>query len=154
MMIARAYKTIFLTTSILCLLLNFGCETNDENSYLSKWTGVYGGTSRHWSTYPSEVNGNWQIITNESNRKVIVDVGKGVQDSSLKFVITYNDSIIVTSENLLFSDEGVHFSQNGGGSGYGSLNIKFTSDSLQYVYFQKCGIPCSSGIDFKIKKIK
>ncbi|NOT35779.1 MAG: hypothetical protein HOP11_00205 [Saprospiraceae bacterium] len=147
-------KTTVLTIFSLCLLLSLGCEEeNPATFYLRKWIGVYDGTSRHWSTYPSVVNGNWQIITNESNRKVTVDVGIGVQDSALNFKITYNDSITSISENLLFSNEGVHFAQTGGGSGYGSVNIRFVADSLYYSLFQKCGIPCSSGIDFKIKKI-
>lgn len=118
-------------------------------SYLSKWIGTYGGTSHHWSSssYPA------QPKTNDSNRNVSVDVIIGEQDSCLNFVITYNDSIIDIKENLLFSNLGAHFSQRGYGSGYGFLNISFKSVSLHYKKFQKCGIPCSSGINFDIKKI-
>ena len=121
-------------------------------SYLSKWIGIYRGTSHYWSSYPSETNGEWQFITNDSYRNVSVDVKYGEQDSCLNFEITYNDSIVDKKENLLFSNVGVHFSQWGGGSGYGSLNINFNSDSLHYDNFQKCGMPCNSGIDFDIKK--
>jgi hypothetical protein len=66
--------------------------------------------------------------------------------------ITYNDTIIDTKENLLFSNFGVHFSQWGYGSAYGSLGIRFKSVSLSFDNYQKCGIPCSSGVDFNIKK--
>jgi hypothetical protein len=122
-------------------------------SYLSKWIGNYGGTSHHWSSFPTVTNGEWQFITRDSYRNVFVDVIFGEQDSCLNFVIAYNDSIIDTKGNLLFSNIGVHFSQWGGGSGYGSLNISFKYDSLLYNNFQKCGILCDSGIDFDIKKI-
>ena len=117
-------------------------------SYLSKWVGVYGGTSYHWRkvSYP--------LINNESFKKVSVDVSIGEQDSCLKFIITYNDTIIGTNVNLLFSNLGVHFSQWGIGSGYGFLKINFKSDSLYYYNFQKCGMPCSSGVDFNIEKDK
>jgi hypothetical protein len=121
-------------------------------SYLSKWIGIYGGISHHWSSYPTEINGHWQFITNESYRKVSVDVSLGGQDSCLNFIITYDDTVIDTKENLLFSNSGVHFSQWGGGSGYGSLNIIFKSDSLYFDNFQKCGIPCNSGVDFDIER--
>ena len=121
-------------------------------SYLSKWVGKYGGTSHHWSSYPAEIDGQLQFITNESFRNVSADVSIGEKDSCLNFKITYNDTILNTKENLLFSTLGVHFSEWGGGSGYGSLYISFKSDSMYYYSFQKCGIPCSSGIGFDIEK--
>lgn len=129
-----------------------GSITIEIKSYLSKWIGIYRGTSHHWSSYPTEINGQWQFITNESYRKVSVDVRIGVQDSCLNFIITYNDTINDTKENLLFSNLGVHFSQWGSGSGYGSLNINFRPNSLYFDNFQKCGIPCSGGVDFDIQK--
>lgn len=121
-------------------------------SYLTKWLGIYQGTSHHWGTYPTEINGQWQFITNHDYRKVLVNVTKSSQESCLDFVITYNDSSIVTHNELNFSTSGIHNSQWGIGSGYGSLNISFDKDSLNYNYFQKCGIPCSNGIDFVIGK--
>lgn len=122
-------------------------------SYLSKWIGTYGGTSHYWESSPTKINGEWQITLYDSYENVSVDVVFGEQDSCLNFVITYNDSIIDTKDNLLFSNIGVHHSYWGGGSSQGALNINFKSDSLHYKEFQACGMPCISGIDFNIKKI-
>jgi len=121
-------------------------------SYLTKWLGIYEGISHHWSTYPCEINDQWQIITNHDYKKVLVNVTKSRQDSCLDFAFTYNDSIMDTMNALKFSVSGIHFSEWGGGSSYGSLNIRFYSDSLNFDYFQKCGIPCGSGIDFVLSK--
>jgi hypothetical protein len=150
-------KIIFLTVACLIVLLNLGCAKKEDNgqpsTYLGKWIGTYEGTSYHWSSYPVEIDGLWQYITNDSYKNVSVEVRIGSQDSCLNFLITYNDSINDTNADLLFSNLGVHFSQWGVGSGYGSLNISFESDSMHYNYFQKCGMPCTSGIEFDIKKI-
>ncbi len=64
-----------------------------------------------------------------------------------------NQYLVRQKKDILFSTSGVHESEWGGGSGYGSLNISFKNDSLKYTSFQKCGIPCSSGKDFFISKI-
>lgn len=124
----------------------------EVKSYLTRWLGTYEGTSRHVESYPKIINDQFQLVTNVSYRNVSINVEIGDQDSCLYFLITYNDSIIDTKEDLLFSNLGFHFSQWGVASGYGSLNISFESDSMHYNYFQKCGIPCDSGVDFDIKK--
>jgi hypothetical protein len=122
------------------------------NSYLTKWLGMYEGSSHHWSSYPTEINGQWQFVTYHTNKNVLVNVNKSSQDSCLDFTLTYDDSIMGTKNDLKFLVSGIHFSSWGGGSGYGSLDINFNSDSLSYYYFQKCGVHCSSGIDFVIGK--
>lgn len=145
---------LFLCTIVSLIIVS--CEKADDVKpipYLNQWIGNYEGTSHHWSSQPTEINGQWQVITNEAYRKVSVDISIGEQDSCLTFNIIYEDTILDTKENLLFSNLGVHLSEWGGsGSGYGSLNISFKSDSLYYDNFQKCGIPCDSGIDFDIAK--
>ena len=120
----------------------------EVKSYLSKWVGVFEGTSHHWSNYPVMVDGEFQLVTNNTYKTVLVNVNQSTQDSCLDFTITYNDTIVETKNDLKFSDSGIHHSQWGAGSGYGSLDINFESDSLYYDYFQQCGIPCQSGIDF------
>lgn len=140
---------------IIAVLIAISCDNSDYskiNSYLKQWTGKYEGTSHHWSSYPAQINGQWQWITDESYNKVLIEVVNSELDSCLNFKIKYNDTILDIKENLLFSKSGFHYSEWGGGSGYGSLSISFKSDTMFYKYFQKCGIPCSSGIDFNILK--
>jgi hypothetical protein len=141
-------KTYFL----FCFLIIFmSCEKNDKadpSSFLNKWLGAYEGTSHHWITMPNDS----EMVTYNYYKKVHVDVQKSSLDSSLNLTITYNDSIIDSKNNLKFSSSDHHFSQWGDGSGYGSLTVNFNSDSLHYKFFQMCGIPCSSGIDFNLKK--
>lgn len=126
--------------------------TIDVRSYLSDYTGIYEGTSYHWTQYPQIIDGNMQIVTFDSYKSVRVVVEPSSQDSSLDFTITYNDSIIDTREGLDFSASGIHSSMWGQGSSSGTLDISFENDSLDYVYTQKCGIPCNSGIEFSIAK--
>ena len=121
-------------------------------SFLTHWLGFYEGNSHHWISYDEIINGQWQNITNNYYKRVNVNVIKSSQDSCLDFAITYDDSIIVTQNGLKFSVTGIHKSSWGGGSGFGYLNINLNSDTLKYIYFQQCGIPCSSGIDFVINK--
>lgn len=121
-------------------------------SYLTKWLGIYKGTSHHWYSYPAEINGQWQLTTNHDYKKVLVNVNKSSQESCLDFVITFNDSLVGTKSGLNFSTTGIHVSQWGAGSSYGSLNISFDGNLLNYKHFQKCGIPCDSGTDFVINK--
>jgi hypothetical protein len=138
--------------SSLVLLLNISCEKTTENSsYLSKWVGNYEGTSHHWSSYPSGDITD-PLIENNSYEKVQVNVQESSKDSCLNFIITFNDSDTVKKNDLQFSVSGVHHSQWGGGSGFGSLDIKFASDTINYNNFQKCGIPCSGGTDFVIAR--
>jgi hypothetical protein len=138
--------------SSMVLLFTISCEKTKENeSYLSKWLGTYEGTSHHWSSYPSG-NLTDPFIVNHSYEKVQVNVQKSNIDSCLNFLITYNDSVIDKKSDLQFSVSGIHHSQWGGGSGFGSLDVTFASDSIHYNNFQKCGIPCSSGTDFVIAR--
>jgi hypothetical protein len=122
------------------------------NDYLKQWVGSYEGSSYHWSNYPRIVNGQMQIVTNDTNLQVKVDVQMGSVDSSLIFMIAYSDSTFETHTDLFFDSTGSHFSEWGGGSSYGSLTIDFSTDQLSYDKFQKCGIPCNSGINFNIVK--
>lgn len=126
--------------------------TIEVKSFLSKWIGMYRGISHHLSASITQVNGKLQYVTTDITRNVSVNVKFGMQASSLNFEIKYDDSILDKKENVLFSNKGDHFSSWGGGSSYGSLSIKFTVDSLYYDAFQKCGIPCSDGISFDIKR--
>ncbi len=121
-------------------------------SFLSKWMGVYEGSAHHWRTYPAEINGQWQIVEEQSYEKVVVVVKKSSQKACLDFTFTYNDSNTSTQNDILFSSSGNHHSQWGAGSGYGTLNITFHPNSLEYWSQQKCGIPCDSGTDFNISK--
>jgi hypothetical protein len=72
-------------------------------SYLDQWTGNYEGTSHHWSSYPGAGYQEWH--DNHFYKKVRVNVSKSSQDSCLDLRITYNDSVIVTREDLKFSKE-------------------------------------------------
>lgn len=135
----------------ICIsVLLFSCRKNkdDEYAYLDQWVGIYVGISYHWSTHPVDTI----MVTNEQYKVVIVDVQKNESESSLDFTLTYNDGIIDNRDKIKFTTSGTHSSNWGGGSGYGSLDIDFKSDSLHYDYYQKCGIPCNSGIEFKIKR--
>lgn len=136
------------------VIINTSCRKDDlTNIYLNQWIGKYEGTSYHWSTHPTQINGQWQVTTNESYKDVAVLVIPGARDSCLDFIITINNATPDTLKNLLFSDIGEHFSSSGGGSGYESLKISFESDSLFFSKYYKCGIPCSGGIEFNIRKV-
>lgn len=137
----------FATSIIFC-----SCQKNNDiepNSYLNKWLGIYEGTSHLWSSYPGS---DFTNIRNDYYYKAKVDVVKSSLDSSLNLTITYNDSIINSLNDLKFSSSGHHFSEWGSGSGYGSLTIEFMSDSLHYLSYQKCGIPCNVGAVFWLVK--
>lgn len=123
-------------------------DISTPTSYLDQWTGEYEGTSHHYSTYP----GDTFFVTNDYYKNVLVDVRKSSLDSCLDLTITYDDTLVETRNDLIFSGAGVYFSEWGGGSSYGSLTVAFKPDSLHYDYFQKCGIPCDYGIYFNIKK--
>ena len=136
----------------MVLLFTISCEkTKETEPYLSKWLGIYEGTSHHWSSYPGG-GLTYPFIENHSYVKVQVNVQKSNIDSCLNFLITYNDSVFDNKSDLQFSVSGIHHSQWGGGSGFGSLDVNFDSVSLHYNNFQKCGIPCSSGTDFVIAR--
>ena len=136
----------------MVILFTISCDKTKENeSYLSKWSGTYEGTSHHWYRYPSGNLTN-PLIENHSYEKVRINVEKSNKDSCLNFLITYNDSVTDMKNDLQFSVSGMHHSEWGGGSGFGSLDVIFGSDTLYYNSFQKCGIPCSSGTDFVIAR--
>ena len=155
----------YLFCFVACLVLTMSCEKKDnpsdpepplpQISYLDAWTGTYTGTSREWMEYPTSTG----FVFHESYRQVRVEVAKAEMDSlfgntdsllNLKFI--YEDTIITERAGLKFTADGRYYSNWGGGSGFGSLEIQFDSVSLNYVHFQKCGIPCSSGSDFHAMK--
>lgn len=141
-------KTVFLLV-IFLTALSCNKEADNTTTYLSAWFGLYQGTSHHWSSFPSDT----AFITNHFWRNVSVEVQMGAIDSTIDLRIVYNDSIIDLKPDLKISANGHHFSQWGGGSSYGSLTFDFRNDSLIYHYFQKCGIPCSSGIEFNLPRV-
>ena len=120
-------------------------------SYLAKWVSDYEGISHHWLRSP-EYSASGPYIEDHYYKKVQIKVFKSSIDSCLNFLITYNDSIIDEKNNLKFSVLGTHFSHWGWGSGYGFLKVNIDRDSLHYNYYQKCGIPCSSRIDYVIAR--
>lgn len=142
--------------STLLVILTLSCKKSEDpkpDYYLNKWVGKYAGISFHYTSYPIEVDSNWKIYYADSSfRNVTVDVSLGNFDSTLNFSILYNDSIVDNKTNLLFSEAGEYFLQEGSGSGYGYIRINLKSDSLYYHLFRKCGLPCQSGIDFKIRR--
>ena len=139
---------------ILALIIVTSCKKEDQtNIYLNQWIGQYEGASYHWTTKPTQVNGQSQVTTSESYKDVSVEVRKAPIDSCLTFIISYNNSSQDTIYNLSFSGAGSHYSSSGSGSSYGSLSINFESDSLFFSKNQKCGMPCSSGVKFDIKKV-
>ncbi len=128
-------------------------ETQVEvKSYLSKWVSSYEGTSHAWIGSPQMINGEYQYVTNHYYNSVLAEVMLSSQDSCLDFTFTYDGTQVYNNYGLKFLPSGTHYSSWGGGSGYGYLNIKFENDSMNYVRFQKCGIPCNSGTDFVIGK--
>lgn len=130
------------------------CELNiNVSNFLDQWVGNYQGVSEHWSSYPSMVNGQWQIINNSVTKNVSVSVSKNPSDTTLDLIILYENSNPEYKTNLNFNSSGTHNNSWGGGSSYGSNYYNFHSDSLKQTYFQKCGIPCNSGINYNIKKI-
>jgi hypothetical protein len=140
--------------TIVLLLLTGGCEkTRQHDSHLSPWEGTYEGTAHHWSSYPGG-NPMDPFIENNSYEKVQVIVEQSAADSCLNLRITYSDTVTETRNDLAFSVSGTHQSQWGGGSGYGSLEVRFAADGLHYTLFQKCGIPCSSGTDFVAARLR
>ncbi len=124
----------------------------EVKSYLSKWAGSFEGTSHHWIGSPQQVHGEWQYVVNHYYNEVLAEVSLSSQDSCLDFTFTYNDTEVFNNYGLKFLPSGTHYSNWGGGSSYGYLQISFETDSLHYNKFQKCGIPCNSGIDFIIGK--
>jgi hypothetical protein len=136
---------------LLCVALSMVmCSKNESrlDTYLNQWMGKYEGTSHHWMTYP----GDSGMINSNTDKHVLVHVQKSSLDSCLNFTFTFDDTLINNINDIYFLPTGKHFSDWGGGSGYGSVTIEFEPDRMNYHYFQKCGIPCSSGVDFTIDK--
>jgi len=121
-------------------------------SYLNQWTGTYEGVSDHWSSYPQYIDTVLTFVSNHDTQDVWVIMQLGSLDSCLNLRIVYDQTTVITNENLKFSAIGSHYSSWGGGSGAGFLSVKFINDSLHYNYSQKCGIPCNSGINFNISR--
>lgn len=134
---------------VFVLTLTMSCEKIDNSSYLDKWVSVYAGTSHHWGNYPVSMD---SFVRTQKYKHVLAEVGKGDFDSTLNLTLIFDSITTITHIDLKFSDSGNHFSDSGGGSSYASLDIYFIADSLYYKSFNKCGIPCSVGVDFSIKK--
>lgn len=142
-------KTLCLLAA--CLILALSCKKENGKppqglSYLDAWTGAYTGQARRWTEWPQYFS--------ESYHKIDVLVEKGEGDSLLNLTFTYNDTLVSVKNGLKFSASGIHQDSWGGGSGYGSISIRFDSVYLHFNYFQKCGIPCSSGEEFKAARMQ
>ena len=134
---------------------NNGAKTEDEiqieiKSYLTKWLGTYEGTSHHWCHSLYLIDTQYQYITDHYYKTVFVNVDLAHSDSCLNLNITYSDTISDTEENVKFFTSGDHFSDWGGGSGYGYMRIIFDSDSLRYNKMQQSGMTHSTGTSFVI----
>ena len=111
------------------------------------WLGDYEGLAHYYHFDPLN-------LAVEYYKKIQVNVNENSSDGTIRLVLTHEDGSVVVNDNLDFSIAGQYFNQHGYGSAYGNLNIKFVQDSLNYRYFQKCGIPCDSSLDFVIGKKK
>lgn len=153
-------KTKLIFSLCLCVMLAACREVEvwhlsdlqPDPDYLSNWTGSYEGVSDHWIAHPCQTDTGWTFLETHEDKAVFVGVQQGTLDSCLTLTITYDQTTVVTDENLKISILGAYDTSWGGGSGYGSLTVQFDDDSLHYRYFQKCGIPCSSGINFSVRK--
>jgi hypothetical protein len=136
-------KKIFI--AILFLIGMWSCHKDEFNqdSYLVKWTGSYSGSSLEWSSYPDE---NFQFQYSEEVQNVSISVKEASRDSIINIQIYFGSGDEQLIDSLKINPDGSHFSDWGGGSGYGFYQLQFTEDSLKIEYFQKCGIPCSSGL--------
>ncbi len=140
-------KTSYLFFCIL--LLSYSCSKDNKDDFLDQWIGVYEGTADQWSSYP----GDSSFIESHEFKGVIAEVKKATIESAVNITLTFDSAQVKIYSDLVIDQQGHHFSEWGGGSGYGSLNLQFESDSLDFELFQKCGIPCDSGTKFKIGRM-
>jgi hypothetical protein len=148
--ILRRFKVSGQLLVLMAIILLTSCKKEDEGfAYLEQWLGTYTGTSHHWSSYPSDTA--W--IENNEYKDVVVDVEKGSRDSTVLLVMTYDDASVDSVKDLKISASGRYFSEWGAGSSYGSRTVQFNDNKMHYDLFQKCGIPCSSGMDFVAEKV-
>lgn len=84
--------------------------------------------------------------------EVSVVVEQGARQEQLNISIFSSDTIWRYHQNLDLDVFGMHNNRWGVGSGRGSLTIQFSPDSITYNLFQQCGVVCTSGESFKLKK--
>jgi hypothetical protein len=85
-------------------------------------------------------------------RNIEVDIVLSENDSCLNFYIVRSDTSFREYRDVKIPYDLNHESQWGGGSSYGSLEVKLFSDSIYIFNFQKCGIPCTSSETFFISR--
>jgi hypothetical protein len=141
------YRTLAIILMVVAVGLTSCEEEEDTNRYLKPWLGKYEGSAHSWSASPDP---DWNMEYRESFPTVSVEVVQGEADSTVVLHMVFNDSMELSTEALIISDSGTYYANWGGGSSFGSLSVKFLNDSLYYISFQKCGVPCSSGRDYII----
>ena len=70
----------------------------------------------------------------------------------VNITLSFDDSTVEEKQDIKFDNLGEYFTEEGFASGYSSLSIVIKNDSMYYSAFTKCGIPCSEGLSFVIKK--
>ncbi len=114
------------------------------SDYRDTFVGHYEGKGMSYSAIFNDYS--------ETQHSVQAQVEFGEMDSTINILLIYDGQDSSEIRDWKIPEDGISSETAGGGSSYRSLSIVFTTDSMEYDYFGKCGIPCSSGTYFKIKK--
>ena len=139
--------------SLLCAVLCIGCAKTDDtpdvpDNTTEQWLGTHAGSALFWTEQPGA---GYQIVRTEAHRSVTLALTPGAVTGTIDVQLT-DDGESRTHEALLFDEAGDYGTSWGGGSQLGSLVMHLHADSLAYQYRQKCGIPCTRGVELTLRK--
>ena len=135
-------KYLFPLTALLCLL---ACQTPEPPPLTDQWLGTHDGTALRWT----ETFGvDFEFVRTESSQAVTVEIRPGTAPGSVDMELQYEDGPTRTHTDLLLPEDERYTENWGAGSQAGSLSIELHADSLSYARRQKCGIPCTSGVEW------
>jgi hypothetical protein len=136
------------------VILSAGCKKSEIGSEGisatgGRWSATYSGIAHHEQ---GALNQNNQYKTTEFDEAVIIDAENGSTPNRFSVFIQFQNSPEIIHKDFEFTGKNTYSQTWGSGSSAGSLNIRFTDDSIYYRSTQHCGVVCYHEVEMALKK--
>ena len=147
-LILYVMRTISLLIILFIGMLIAGCTKNDDPTIVpwASYLGNYSGTAVH-AFYHSDAD--WNPVVDLEDWTFEMTVETGVEDSSLCFLITYNDTILETYSDVLIDETGLGQVQWGAGSSASGISVQLHGDTIDFYHYVLMGMGASTSETFQ-----
>jgi hypothetical protein len=143
---------IFMLTIVMAIAM--GCNKNEMTAEgvaigTNQWSATYKGIAVFTS---GSVNSQGEYLENHLEEGVIAEAENGSSSDRFTLSIQFANTPEIVHKDYEFTGTNTYSESWGKGFESGSLNIRFTDDSLYYSSIQNCGTACFNQIEIAARR--